>query len=134
MSTTPIDGASAEEEVAAVVAVTRTIGGALLVIAGIAMLLAAAFWYFLVPWFGWAMEGFWFVMAEWADLGGIALAVLGFLALIVGGALIQRARKKRLQIFMDASEIAAVSGQLREVDGEAPGAKPSGSAPPTPIL
>jgi membrane-bound ClpP family serine protease len=97
-----------EEEVPAVVAVGRTIGGILLVIVGIVLGLAGAFWYFIVPWFSWTTEGFWFVMGEWADLGGVVLGILGILALIVGGALVQRARKKRLQIFMDAEDIAAL--------------------------
>lgn len=95
-----------DEEAPAVVAVGRTIGGILLVLIGIVLAVAGAFWYFIVPWFGWAMEGFWFAMAEWADLGGIVIGVVGILLLIVGGALIQRARKKRLQIFMDAEDIA----------------------------
>jgi hypothetical protein len=97
-----------EEEAPAVVAVGRTIGGILLVIVGIVLGLAGAFWYFIVPWFSWTTEGFWFVMGEWADLGGVVLGILGILALIVGGALVQRARKKRLQIFMDAEDIVAL--------------------------
>lgn len=128
--TTPID-----DEAAPVVAVTRTVGGVVLVLLGVACLLAGAFWFFLVPWFGWAMEGFWFVMAEWADLGGAGLGILGFLLLVVGGALIQRARKKRLQIFMDASEVAALAGTLREVGDDSPGGeKRAGTASPPTIL
>lgn len=101
--TSPVD-----EEAPAVVAVGRTIGGILLVLVGVVLGLAGAFWYFIVPWFSWTTEGFWFVMGEWADLGGVVLGILGILALIVGGALVQRARKKRLQIFMDADDIAAL--------------------------
>ena len=93
-----------EGEVPAVVTVGRTIGGVILVTVGVVMILAGAFWFFLVPWFGWAMEGFWFQMAEWADLGGAGVGILGFLLLIVGGTLIQRARRKRLEIFMDAAQ------------------------------
>jgi len=102
--TNPAKDAS-DEEAAPVVAVTRTVGGVVLVLLGIAGLVAGAFWYFVVPLFGWATEGFWFAMAEWADLGGAGLGILGILLVVVGGALIQRARRKRLQIFMDATEI-----------------------------
>lgn len=111
------------DEVAPALAVTRTIGGVVLVLLGTVMLLAGGFWFFLVPWFGWATEGLWFTLAEWADLGGAALGILGFVVLIVGGALIQRARKRRLQIFVDASTLS--SDEPR--DGGA-------STPPTPIL
>jgi hypothetical protein len=97
-----------DEQVPAVVAVGRTVGGILLVLIGIVLGVAALFWYFIVPWFSWTTEGFWYVMGEWADLGGVVLGILGILALIVGGALVQRARKKRLQIFMDAEDIAAL--------------------------
>jgi hypothetical protein len=97
-----------DEQVPAVVAVGRTVGGILLVLIGIVLGVAALFWYFIVPWFSWTTEGFWYVMGEWADLGGVVLGILGILALIVGGALVQRARKKRLQIFVDAEDIAAL--------------------------
>jgi hypothetical protein len=94
-----------EEEAPAVVVAGRTIGGILLVLIGGALALAGAFWYFIVPWFGWATEGFWYVMADWADLGGMAVGIVGLLLLIVGGGLIQRARKKRFQMLVDASEM-----------------------------
>jgi hypothetical protein len=97
-----------DEQVPAVVAVGRTVGGILLVLIGIVLGVAALFWYFIVPWFSWTTEGFWYVMGEWADLGGVVLGILGILALIVGGALVQRARKKRLQIFVDSEDIAAL--------------------------
>lgn len=93
-----------DEEAPAVVVVGRTIGGILLVVIGGALALAGAFWYFIVPWFGWAMEGFWYAMADWADLGGMAVGVIGLVLLIVGGALVQRARKKRFDAFIDVSQ------------------------------
>lgn len=127
--TSPLD-----EEAAPVVAVTRTIGGVVLVLLGAAGVLAGAFWYFIVPWFGWAMEGFWYTMADWADLGGVGVGILGILLLVVGGALVQRARKKRLQIFMDASEIAALSGHLEQVADDGRGEKRTGTTPPPTIL
>jgi hypothetical protein len=98
-----------DEEAPAVVAVGRTVGGILLVLIGIVLTITGAIWYFIVPWFSWTTTGFWYQMGEWADLGGMAVGVIGILLLIVGGAMVQRARKKRLQIFMDAEEIALIS-------------------------
>jgi hypothetical protein len=119
------------EDAAPVVAVTRTIGGVVLVLLGAAAVLAGVFWYFIVPFFGWAMDGFWYAMAEWADLGGAGLGILGILLLVVGGALIQRARKRRLQIFMDASQIAALTGNLAEAYDDGKGEQRTGTVPPT---
>lgn len=128
-ATSPLD-----EDAAPVVAVARTIGGVVLVLLGAAAVLAGAFWYFIVPFFGWAMEGFWYAMADWADLGGAGVGMLGILLLVVGGALIQRARKKRLQVFLDASQIAAVSSQLGQVADDGRGETRTGTTPPPTIL
>lgn len=115
-----------EEEAPAVVAVGRTIGGILLVVVGAVLTLAGAIWYFIVPWFTWAAEGFWYAMGEWADLGGVVVGILGILLLIVGGALVQRARKKRLQIFMDAEDLALIANSQ-----DAAGEKRTVEQPPT---
>jgi hypothetical protein len=116
-----------EEEVPAVVAVGRTVGGILLVLIGGVLTLAGAFWYFILPWFSWTATGFWYQMGEWADLGGITVGVLGILLLIVGGALVQRARKKRLQIFMDAEDLALMANSQDPETGE----KRTAEQPPT---
>ncbi|MGB3911106.1 MAG: hypothetical protein WBL06_11595 [Pseudolysinimonas sp.] len=116
-----------EEEVPAVVAVGRTVGGILLVLIGIVLTLAGAFWYFMLPWFSWTTEGFWYVMGEWADLGGIAVGIVGILSLIVGGALVQRARRKRLQIFVDAEDLALMANSHDPATGE----KRTAEQPPT---
>ena len=116
-----------EGEVPAAVAVGRTVGGILLVLIGIVLTLAGAFWYFIVPWFSWTMEGFWYQMGEWADLGGITVGILGILGLIVGGALVQRARKKRLQIFMDAEDLALLANSQDATTGK----KRTAEQPPT---
>lgn len=92
-----------DEDVAPAVAVGRTMLGVLLVIVGLVVGVAGALWYFVVPWFGWARTDVWYDLAEWADLGGAALGIGGIILLIIGGALIQRARKKNLEIFMDAA-------------------------------
>jgi hypothetical protein len=97
-----------DEEAPAVVAVGRTVGGILLVLIGIVLTITGAIWYFIVPWFSWTTTGFWYQMGEWADLGGMAVGVGGLALLIVGGAMVQRARKKRLQIFMDAEDLATL--------------------------
>jgi hypothetical protein len=115
-----------EEEAPAAVAVGRTIGGILLVLIGGVLTLAGAIWYFIVPWFSWTMEGFWYVMGEWADLGGVVVGIIGILLLIVGGALVQRARKKRLQIFMDAEDLAVIANSQ-----DAGGEKRTAEQPPT---
>jgi hypothetical protein len=107
-----------EEEAPAAVAVGRTIGGILLVLIGGVLTLAGAIWYFIVPWFSWTMEGFWYQMGEWADLGGVLVGIVGILLLIVGGALVQRARKKRLQIFMDAEDLALMANSQDPATGE----------------
>ena len=116
-----------EEEVPAAVAVGRTVGGILLVLIGIVLTVAGAIWYFIVPWFSWTMEGFWYQMGEWADLGGVVVGILGILLLIVGGALVQRARKKRLQIFMDAEDLALMANSQDAATGE----KRTAEQPPT---
>lgn len=99
----PTQPHTGDEDVAPVVAVGRTMLGILLVVVGLVAGVAGALWYFVVPWFGWARTDIWYDLAEWADLGGAALGIGGVILLIIGGALIQRARKKRLEIFMDAS-------------------------------
>jgi hypothetical protein len=72
------------------------------------------------------MEGFWYQMGEWADLGGVVVGILGILLLIVGGAMVQRARKKRLQIFMDAEDLAVIANSQ-----DAGGEKRTAEQPPT---
>jgi hypothetical protein len=108
-----------EEDAPVVVAVTRTIGGVLLVIIGAVAALGGAVWYFVVPWFGWARDDMWYDLSEWADLGGAVLGIGGIVLLVIGGALIQRARKRRLQLLIDPTEIASP-----------PADKPGQPAPP----
>jgi type II secretory pathway pseudopilin PulG len=66
-------------------------------------------------------------MGEWADLGGVVVGIIGILLLIVGGALVQRARKKRLQIFMDAEDLAVIANSQDAATGE----KRTAEQPPT---
>lgn len=110
-----------EEEAPPAVAVARTAGGVVLVIVGLALGLFGAFWFFIVPWFGWAMEGFWSHLAEWADVGGAVVGIGGFIVLVLGGGLIQRARKKRFEAF----PVVSLGGD------EEP---PTGGTPPTVVL
>ncbi|MGX5680722.1 hypothetical protein [Schumannella luteola] len=90
----PVTPSSDEGEVAPVVAVGRTLLGVVLVLVGLVLGIAGAIWYFVVPWFGWARTDIWYDLSEWADLGGAVVGIGGFVILIVGAALIQRARKK----------------------------------------
>ena len=109
-----------EEDAAPVVAVGRTMLGILLVVVGLVVGIAGALWYFAVPWFGWARTDVWYDLAEWADLGGAALGIGGIILLFIGGALIQRARKKNLQIFMDASVLSPTDDDLTTPPPAAP--------------
>jgi hypothetical protein len=97
------------------------------VLIGIVLTVAGAFWYFILPWFSWTATGFWYQMGEWADLGGITVGVIGIVLLIVGGALVQRARKKRLQIFMDGEDLALIANSQDAATGE----KRTAEQPPT---
>lgn len=119
----PTPPAPGDEDVAPVVAAGRTVLGILLVIVGLVAGIAGALWYFVVPWFGWARTDIWYDLAEWADLGGAVLGIGGIILLIIGGALIQRARKKNLQIFMDASV-------LTPTDDDRSAPPPAAPAPP----
>ncbi|MDO7881200.1 hypothetical protein [Antiquaquibacter soli] len=110
----------AEEEVAPVVAVGRTVLGVVLVLVGLVLGIAGAIWYFVIPWFGWARTDIWYDLSEWADLGGAVVGIGGFIILIVGGALIQRARKKKLEIFMDASALVPSAEDRRTPPPAAP--------------
>lgn len=96
-----------EEEAAPVVAVTRAVGGALLVIIGFVAAVAGALWYFVVPWFGWARDDIWYALSEWADIGGAVVGIGGFILFVIGAALVQRARKRRLQIFIDPADVTS---------------------------
>lgn len=116
--TTAAGSESLEEAAPPVVVATRTIGGLLLVLIGVALALAGLFWFFIVPWFGWAADGFWYTMAEWADLGGVVTGVVGFLLLVLGGGLMQRARKKRFAMFVDPTLTGATDALLDDGRGE----------------
>ncbi|WP_309709961.1 hypothetical protein [Pseudolysinimonas sp.] len=93
---------SVDEEAPAVVAVGRTIGGILLVLVGIALALVGAFVYFIVPFIAVVNDddSIWWRLSDldfvFAIIGGIGL-VLAF----VGGGLVQRARKRKLAMFVD---------------------------------
>lgn len=98
-----------EPEAAPVVAVTRTIAGVLLAILGAVAAIAGALWFFVVPWFGWARDDVWYTLSEWADLGGAVLGIGGFVVLVIGAALIQRARKRRFQLLIDPTDASALA-------------------------
>lgn len=60
---------------------------------------------------------------------GVIVGGLGLIALFVGGALIQRARSKRLQVFMDSGDIAGVQSAMSiDLSNKS---KPADPAPPT---
>lgn len=96
-----------DDEAPATVAVGRTVVGILLALIGAVATIAGAIWFFVVPLFGWARDDVWSDLAEWADLGGAVLGIGGFVVLIIGAALIQRARKKRFSMFVDGSSLVS---------------------------
>jgi hypothetical protein len=108
-----------DEAPAALVAGRRVLGGALVVI-GVVAILAGAFWYFVVPYFGWNMEGYWFYLSEF-DFGGIVLGILGIVLAALGLALIQRARKRRFKVFEGGGSIATLDLRGRSGSGTPPG-------------
>lgn len=115
-----------EEEAPAVVAVGRAVGGILLVLVGIALALVGAFVYFIVPWIApWTDEGIWWTLSDldfvFAIIGGIGL-VLAF----IGGGLVRRARKRKLEMFMDGP----VLGTLDLSDDDTPPENRTGTPPP----
>jgi hypothetical protein len=124
MSATP------EEEAPAGLVVGRTLGGLLLVIVGGALVLAGAFVYFVTPWVAPFTDSgsIWQTLSD-LDIVGAIVGGLGLIGVFIGGALIQRARAKRLQVFMDSGEIAGVQSAMT-IDLSKK-SKPADPAPPT---
>jgi len=103
----------AEEEAPAVVVVGRTIGGLLLVIVGLVLALGGAFVLFVTPWIApWTDDGsLWWTLSD-LDFVGAIVGGIGLVGAFLGGGLIQRARRRRLQAFMDAADLANVKAAM----------------------
>jgi hypothetical protein len=102
-----------DDEAPIVVAVGRTIGGILLVVVGVVLALAGAFVYFVTPWIAvWTDDGsIWWTLSD-LDFVGAIVGGLGLVGAFIGGGLIQRARRKRVQMFMDAEDRANVQAAM----------------------
>ena len=102
-----------DEGAPALVAVGRTIGGILLVVVGLVVAVAGAFVLFVTPWIApWTDEGsIWWTLSD-LDFVGAIVGGLGLVGAFIGGGLIQRARRKRVQMFMDAGDLANVKSAM----------------------
>lgn len=125
---TQIPMPAAGDDVEPIVVVGRTIGGIVLVIVGIVLALGGAFVYFVTPWIApWTDDGsLWWILSD-LDVVGAIVGGLGLVGVFIGGGLVQRARRRNVEMFIDP---AAVAGTLRDVD-DAPGETRTGNAPPT---
>ncbi|WP_459741127.1 hypothetical protein, partial [Pseudomonas aeruginosa] len=85
------------------------IGGILLVVVGLVVAVAGAFVLFVTPWIApWTDDGsIWWTLSD-LDFVGAIVGGLGLVGAFIGGGLIQRARRKRVQMFMDAGDLANV--------------------------
>ncbi len=88
------------------VAVGRSIGGILLVLAGAAVILGAIFLLFVAPFLGPAWE----VWSYFTDYFWVPVA-LGLAILIYGVTLVRRARKQRLEEPVDLSAIPSTPSE-----------------------
>lgn len=102
-----------DEEAPVAVAVGRTIGGVLLVVVGLIVALAGALVLFVTPWIApWTDDGsIWWTLSD-LDFVGAIVGGLGLVGAFIGGGLIQRARRKRVQMFMDAGDLANVKSAM----------------------
>jgi hypothetical protein len=120
---------SAEEEAPAVVAAGRTIGGILLVLIGVALVLVGAFVYFIVPFIELASDDrIWSTLSA-LDFVFVLIGGIGLVLAFVGGAVVRRARKRNLAMFVDGDGSALATLDL---SGDAiPDEKRTGERPPT---
>lgn len=119
-----------DEEAPAAVVVGRTVGGLLLVIVGVVIALAGAFVYFVTPWVApWTDSGsIWWTLSD-LDFVGAIVGGVGLVGAFIGGALVQRARRTRMQVFMDSEDLADVQSAMSlDLSKKA---KPGEPAPPT---
>ena len=124
----------ADEEAAALVVVGRAIGGTVMVIVGLALALAGAFVFLVTPWVApWTDDdSIWSTLSD-LDFVGAIVGGLGLVLAFLGGGLVQRARRRKLQMFMDAGDLAEVKTAMSIGDhGEkSTGEKSPGVQPPT---
>jgi hypothetical protein len=110
---TPAPAPGDDEAEPIVVVVGRTIGGILLVIVGLVLAVAGAFVYFVTPWIApWTNDGsIWWILSD-LDFVGAIVGVLGLVGAFIGGGLVQRARRRKMQMFMDSADLANVKSAM----------------------
>jgi hypothetical protein len=119
-----------DEEAPAAVVVGRAVGGLLLVIAGLVVAAAGAFVLFVAPLVApfTDLDSIWWTLSD-LDFVGAIVGGLGLVGAFIGGGLIQRARRKRMQVFMDSEDLANVQSVMSlDLSKKA---KPADPAPPT---
>ena len=124
------DAGAGADEAEPIVVVGRTVGGLVLILVGLVLALAGAFVYFITPWIApWTEEGgIWWTLSD-LDFVGAIVGGLGLVLAFIGGGLVQRARKRKLEMFIDPAQVA---GTLREVSDDAvPGETRTGDLPRT---
>ncbi len=128
---TPTPSAGGDEEVEPVVAVARTVGGIALLLIGLALAIAGAFVYFIVPFIAPFAGGIWNTLWD-LDFVGAIVGGIGLVLVVVAGAILRRAKKRDLQIQFGAGEMDGVAANFNDVvDSATPGEKRTGTAPPT---
>jgi hypothetical protein len=124
----PVDDAGAEAE--PLVVVGRTIGGVVMVIVGLLLALGGAIVFFVAPLVApFTDDRLWNLLWD-LDFVGAIVAGLGLVLAFIGGGLVQRARRRKLQMLIDPSQI---TNALREAGkaGDVPGESRTGTVPPT---
>jgi hypothetical protein len=112
------------------VAVGRTVGGVVMVIVGLLLALGGAVVFFVAPLVApFTDDRLWNLLWD-LDFVGAIVGGLGLALAFIGGGLVQRARRRKMQMLIDPSQIA---GALREAaeDGAVPRETRTGTAPPT---
>jgi hypothetical protein len=127
----PVPGYEAEP----IVVVGRTIGGILLVVVGLVLAAAGAFVYFVTPWIApWTKDGsIWWILSD-LDFVGAIVGVLGLVGAFIGGGLVQRARRRKMQMFVDSADLANVKSAMSIDLSRDDTAQPSAGEQPRTIL
>lgn len=127
MTQIPAPSAGPDEEAEPLVVVGRTIGGVVMVIVGLLIALGGAIVFFVAPLVApFTDDRLWNLLWD-LDFVGAIVGGLGLALAFIGAGFVQRARRRKMQMLIDPSQIA---GALREA-GDVPGESRTGTAPPT---
>ncbi len=126
----PASAAGPDEEAEPLVVVGRTIGGVVMVIVGLLLALGGAVVFFVAPLVApFTDDRLWNTLWD-LDFVGAIVGGLGLVLAFVGGGLVQRARRRKLQMLIDPSQITNAFREAGEA-GDAPGETRTGTVPPT---